>query len=112
VNIAEIIDFSCHDMRFRLALFTVFSPNSLRFRCGALRKNRVDQAQHLSGARLYLAELANWSGLNGEGSAFGVMCRYAVPSPRAEKIRGRFAEPCSADGVPQHAVGAIIGCSL
>jgi len=39
VHIFQVVDFSCCDARFRHALFTVVSPNSLRFRCGVLKQN-------------------------------------------------------------------------
>src|SRR5215207_1927296 len=38
VNIFQVIDFSCCSGYFRHVLFTVVSPNSLRFRCGVSRR--------------------------------------------------------------------------
>jgi hypothetical protein len=39
VNIFQVVDFSCRGSCFRHVLFTVVSPNSLRFRCGAVVEN-------------------------------------------------------------------------
>jgi hypothetical protein len=39
VKIVQVVDFSCFGRCLRHALFTVISPNSLRFHCGVLRQN-------------------------------------------------------------------------
>jgi hypothetical protein len=57
VNIFQVVDFSCDGGRFRHVLFTVVSPNSLRFRCGVLEGERAPSAT------IWSQQLASFPGI-------------------------------------------------